>query len=215
MVVIGAGGLASEILQLLTSEKYGYAEEDLFFFDNVTKEMDKLLYFKYKILTSFEEVETIFKNISSDFCLGIGGKKNRISLVNKFESLGGKPRTIISEYANISPFGTNIGAGTVILGNAQITSNVSIGKYCLLYMNTSITHDVFIDDFVELSPSVSISGRCRIGKGTFLGVGVNILPDIKIGKNCLIGAGTVVTKDIPDKSVVVGIPGEIIKIIEE
>jgi acetyltransferase EpsM len=59
--------------------------------------------------------------------------------------------------------------------------------------------------------NVSVSGNVSIGEGTLIGTGAVILPNIKIGKWCKIGAGAVVTKDIPDYSVVVGVPGKIIK----
>ena len=36
---------------------------------------------------------------------------------------------------------------------------------------------------------------------------------MKIGNNCIIGAGAVVVTDIPDCSVVVGVPGKVIKSI--
>ena len=42
-----------------------------------------------------------------------------------------------------------------------------------------------------------------------------IMPNVKIGKMCIIGAGAVVTKDVPDYSVVVGVPAKIIKKIDD
>lgn len=50
----------------------------------------------------------------------------------------------------------------------------------------------------------------RIGEGSWLGVGVAVI-GANIGKHCVIGANAVVTKDIPDYSVAVGIPANVIK----
>ena len=44
----------------------------------------------------------------------------------------------------------------------------------------------------------------------FVGSGVHILYDTKIGSNVIIGTGATVTKDIPDNSVVVGVPARVI-----
>ncbi|MNG38364.1 Maltose O-acetyltransferase [compost metagenome] len=44
-----------------------------------------------------------------------------------------------------------------------------------------------------------------------LGTNATVLPKVTIGKNVIVGAGAVVTKDVPDNSLVVGIPGKIIK----
>ena len=52
-------------------------------------------------------------------------------------------------------------------------------------------------------------GSVKIGAYTFIGAGAIVLPGVKIGRGCLIGAATLVTKDVPDYSIVAGIPGQI------
>lgn len=37
-----------------------------------------------------------------------------------------------------------------------------------------------------------------------------IMPGVKIGRNCVIGAGSIVTKDVPDETVVVGVPAKVL-----
>lgn len=49
-----------------------------------------------------------------------------------------------------------------------------------------------------------------IGEYSFVGTGTIIMPGTRIGRGCIIGAGTVVRGDIPDFSIVVGSPGNII-----
>jgi len=44
--------------------------------------------------------------------------------------------------------------------------------------------------------------------GARIGSGAIILPGITIGREALVGAGCVVTKDVPDYTVFMGIPGE-------
>ncbi len=41
------------------------------------------------------------------------------------------------------------------------------------------------------------------------------MPGVTIGKNCIIAAGSIVTKDVPDNSVVAGIPAKILETVEE
>lgn len=52
-------------------------------------------------------------------------------------------------------------------------------------------------------------GEVTIGQYTFIGAGALIFPGVKIGKGCILAAGTIVTKDVPDYSVVQGMPGKI------
>ena len=53
-------------------------------------------------------------------------------------------------------------------------------------------------------------GCIEIGDNVFIGSGTHILYDTKIGSNVIIGTCSVVTHDIPDNSVVAGIPARVI-----
>jgi carbonic anhydrase/acetyltransferase-like protein (isoleucine patch superfamily) len=54
---------------------------------------------------------------------------------------------------------------------------------------------------------------CEIGDGSLIGIGSVILNGAKIGKNCIIGAKALVTEgmEVPDGSMVLGMPGKIKK----
>lgn len=54
---------------------------------------------------------------------------------------------------------------------------------------------------------------CTIGDNTLIGMGATILNGAKIGKNCLIGAGALITENkvIPDGSLVMGVPGKVVR----
>jgi carbonic anhydrase/acetyltransferase-like protein (isoleucine patch superfamily) len=54
---------------------------------------------------------------------------------------------------------------------------------------------------------------CTIGDETLIGMGATILNGARIGRNCLIGAGALVTegKEIPDGSLVMGMPGKVVR----
>lgn len=58
---------------------------------------------------------------------------------------------------------------------------------------------------------------CRIGDNTLVGMGAIILNGAKIGNDCMIGAGTLVTqnKEIPDRSLVLGSPGKVVRSLTE
>ena len=54
---------------------------------------------------------------------------------------------------------------------------------------------------------------CTIGDGSLIGIQAVILNRAKIGRECLIGAGALVPegKEIPDRSLVVGAPGKVVR----
>ena len=49
-----------------------------------------------------------------------------------------------------------------------------------------------------------------VGKDVLLGAGCVLLGDIEVGDGAMIGANAVVTKSVPAKAVVVGVPGKIV-----
>ena len=58
---------------------------------------------------------------------------------------------------------------------------------------------------------------CSIGDGSLIGIGSVVLNGAKIGKNCIIGSKALVTEgmEVPDGSMVLGIPGKIKKTLTE
>jgi carbonic anhydrase/acetyltransferase-like protein (isoleucine patch superfamily) len=58
---------------------------------------------------------------------------------------------------------------------------------------------------------------CSIGDGSLIGIGSVVLNGAKIGKNCIIGSKALVTEgmEVPDGSMVLGIPGKIKKTLSE
>ena len=88
---------------------------------------------------------------------------------------------------------------------------VTIGDRVLFGPSVSIhtaTHETDVQsrrDFVEYAKPVVIGNDCWIGGN------VTILPGVTIGKGCTVGAGCLVNQDVPDFSVVVGVPGRVIK----
>ena len=118
------------------------------------------------------------------------------------------PSASVSNYARV-------GAGTVVIHGSIIQSGARIGKHCIINTNASVDHDCHLGDYVHISPRVAICGDVHIGEGSHIGAGATILPGVKIGKWCVIGAGAVINKSMPDQSLVVGVPGKIIRQLDQ
>jgi acetyltransferase-like isoleucine patch superfamily enzyme len=56
-------------------------------------------------------------------------------------------------------------------------------------------------------------GHVHIKKNAWIGAGVTILPGVTVGENAIVAAGAVVSKDVPDNTIVGGIPAKLIKTI--
>ena len=204
MVVIGAKGFAIEVLEVLYQLNN---IENICFFDNVTKESPELLFNKYKIVSTLDQLHE-FTPKDKQFVLGIGNPEARKSLFELFINNGFSPYSLISPKANIGHYEVIINQGCCIMTGTILTNSISIGKGVLINLNCTIGHNSSIGDFSELCPGVHISGNVKIGKGSFIGTGSVILPNISIGDNVIVGAGSVVTKDITDGMSVRGVPAK-------
>ena len=74
-----------------------------------------------------------------------------------------------------------------------------------------LCHDASTKQFLNYTKI----GRVNIGDNVFIGAESIVLPGVNIGNNVIIGAGSVVTSDIPDNSVVVGIPARVISSLDD
>ena len=78
-----------------------------------------------------------------------------------------------------------------------------------------ITHDGGTLPFRKDVPDLEITKPIVVGNDVYIGNCAIILPGVTIGNSVIIAAGAVVTKDIPDNSVVGGVPARIIKTADE
>jgi carbonic anhydrase/acetyltransferase-like protein (isoleucine patch superfamily) len=88
--------------------------------------------------------------------------------------------------------GSNVQDGSVLHTDAGV--RLTLGR------NVSVGHQVMLHG-------------CTVGEGSLIGIKATILNHARIGKHCLIGAHALITegKEIPDRSLVVGAPGKVLR----
>ncbi|MFX1300532.1 MAG: DapH/DapD/GlmU-related protein [Promethearchaeota archaeon] len=122
--------------------------------------------------------------------------------------------TLIREKVTIGD-NTLVGTGVVIDGNTSVGKNVSIQTNVYIPWQTMIEDHVFLgpnsiltNDKYVMRKDYELKGPI-LRRGVSVGAGAVILPAIEIGSEAVIGAGAVVTKDVPPKAIVYGVPGRI------
>lgn len=93
-------------------------------------------------------------------------------------------------------------------------THMLIGKEVMIADHVYITDNLHGYEDINIPPahqSLKVPGPVIIGDQTWIGERACILPNVKIGRHCVIGSNAVVTKNVPDYSVVAGIPARVIK----
>lgn len=153
------------------------------------------------------------------------GKIGNMTYIGKPTFIEGRKNIYVGNRVRIFP-GIRmeaIGNGTISIGdNCAIEQNVHItSKDSNLYIgdNVTIAANTFITnldhEYRDISKSVMEQGcllnSTSIGEGSFIGYGVSIQAGTKLGRHCVVGTGAVVKGEFPDYSVIVGIPGRVVK----
>ena len=137
----------------------------------------------------------------------------------------------IFDFVNL--YGCSIDDGSKVGTFVEIQKGATIGKNCKISSHTFICEGVHIGEGVfvghnvtfindKYPRSVNPDGSMQtdedwelvetfVKKGASIGSSSTIMCGITIGENAIVGAGAVVTKDVPDNTVVAGVPARIIK----
>lgn len=114
---------------------------------------------------------------------------------------------------------TSIWYGAVLRGDE---CSITVGKGSNIQDNASVhgyspkNCDVVLGEYVTVGHNAIVHG-CTVGDRTLIGMGATILNGAVIGRECIIAAGALVKENavIPDRSLVVGIPGRIVRTIDD
>lgn len=130
-------------------------------------------------------------------------------IIETYEKDGKKPNLKIGDNVSIGEYSHITCTNNIRIGNGVLT-----GRFVLITDNSHGNLTEEEADIPPLSREIHSKGPILIGDNVWIGDKATILPNVTIGKGSIIAANAVVTKDVPEYSVVAGVPAKIIKTLK-
>ena len=203
LVILGTGLFAQEILDL--AEDTGKYEITAFV-ENWDKEKAGKTLLGLPIIW----IDDLKSMMSTHKAVCALGTTKRNAFVEHAIKIGFEFTSIIHPNARVSRK-SKVEKGSIISAGVVIAAHTTIGNHVIINRGGLIGHHTKIGSYTTISPGANIAGSVTIGEGTYVGIGAVVLDHISIGAHCVVGAGALVTKDVPDRVQVVGIPARITK----
>jgi len=123
---------------------------------------------------------------------------------------------------------TRIGRNSFLGNGVVVEGYTQIGHHTAIHAQCHITAKAKIGNYAFLGPMV-VTGNARritwpkpnrheegptIQDGARIGLNASILPGVKVGRAAVVAAGAIVTKDVPPRKIVMGVPAKIVGEVE-
>lgn len=200
MVIVGAGGHAKVIIDLCRSAWPDLEIIGLTDLDGTPRLVNGL-----PVLGGDGQLDRLRAEDVRFAFVALGDNILRRQAADRLQALGYRLPSAVSPRASVSP-SVKLGIGVAVMHGAVVNADALIGDLVIVNSGAVVEHDCRIGADTHLGPGSVVAGGVQIGARTLLGAGSTVIPGIRIGEDVVVGAGACVTRDLPSRSVVVGVP---------
>lgn len=113
----------------------------------------------------------------------------RWALFTRLRAAGFEFPALIHPAARVSTHAA-VGAGTIVMANADIDAFSAVGEACVIWPNATISHDNRIGCNTFISPAATLCGFVTIGDGSFIGANCTIVDGSTLRDGAFVKAAT-------------------------
>jgi sugar O-acyltransferase (sialic acid O-acetyltransferase NeuD family) len=196
LIVVGAGGAASEALWLAESvnlaalaagRRAPWRILGCCVYDPSLYPAEVL---SYRVLGRARDVARDYGTPALHYTCAIGDNRIREREASAAGALGWKPATLIHPSCQIAS-NALIGPGTSIAAFAVLGPHVKIGAHVMINTHVSIGHESTMGDFSQACPGARVTGKCSVGRSALLGSNATMIPATSLGDRSVLGANSV------------------------
>lgn len=207
LVVIGAGGHALDVLACV--EATNLAETPAFEVIGLLADAppadlnaERFASMSIRIVGRVSDLDRVGGDA---YVIAVGYPVGREAVLGQIMGSSCPPATLIHP-AVARGFGSEVGAGSVLLGPSRLSLFASIGEQALVSYHVALGHGARVGDLASVMPGAVVGGEATIGRGSLIGSGAVLLEGVTVGEGATVGAGAVVTTDVDPGATVVGVP---------
>lgn len=141
------------------------------------------------------------------FAVAIGGDHgwDRLSIFDLLVARGLAPLTVIHPRA-FAARSAIIDPGCQLLAQSSVCAEARLGHCVIVNTAATVDHDCVVGAGAHIGPGAHLAGEVFVGRAAFIGTGAVVLPRVHIGEGAIVGAGAVVTRNVAERTVVIGNP---------
>lgn len=202
IIIIGAGGFGREVYCWV---KDTFSNDQFYlkgFLSNNPRDLDN-----FDVdATIIGDPDTYKIEDRDRFICAIGDIDVKKRIVTTLKSQGANFFNLIHPTAVVAK-SAKIGEGVIICPFALVSSHVELQDFVMMNFYSSCGHDAKVGKYSILSPYATVNGFSILEDEVFLGSHTTVTARKKVGYRSKISANSVAMYDVPEHTLVYGVPG--------